>query len=118
MIYLARTFSYKELDSYVEVMKLLQKLLGAKVQSLLSDAAGVQKVSIDLAKSEATIDMDKHILTSQLIGGFKGISKISVRKKNIIHQMHATLVDEETKSWFAIYNPILIIGAYITSITL
>ena len=32
--------------------------------------------------------------------------------------MHATLVAEETKSWFAIYNPILIIGAYITGITL
>ena len=61
-------------------MKLLQSCQ-AKVKSLLSDAAGVQKVSIDLAKSEATIDMDKHILTSQLMGGFKGLSKISVRRK-------------------------------------
>ena len=58
-------------------MKLLQKLPGAKVQSLLSDAAGVQKVSIYLAKSEATIDMDKHILTSQIREALKAIQNIS-----------------------------------------
>ena len=99
-------------------MKLLQKLPGAKVQSLLPDAAGVQKVSIYLAKSEATIDMDKHILTSQLMGGLKGYPKYQLEEKNITHQMHATLVAEETKSWFAIYKPILIMGPYITGITL
>ena len=98
-------------------MKLLQSCQ-AIVKSLLSDAAGVQKVSIDLAKSEATIDMDKHILTSQLKEALKGYPKYQLEEKNITHQMHATLVAEETKSWFAIYNPILIIGAYITGITL
>eukprot|EP01035_Chromulina_nebulosa_P005395 gene5395-7314_t len=38
----------------------------AKVQSLLSTINGVKKVSIDLAKNEASIEMEKHIPTSQL----------------------------------------------------
>ena len=33
----------------------------AKVQGLLSKVAGVKKVSIDLAKGEATIDMENTI---------------------------------------------------------
>ena len=43
----------------------------AKVQGLLSKVAGVKKVSIDLAKGEATIDMEKHIATDDLKAALK-----------------------------------------------
>ena len=90
----------------------------AKVQALLSKVAGVQNVSIDLAKGEAIIDMDRHIATDDLKGALKDYPKYQLSEDE--HQQHAVAsnpVEEETKSWIATYKPILLIFAYITGIT-
>ena len=91
----------------------------AKVQGLLSKVAGVKKVSIDLAKGEATIDMEKHIATDDLKAALKDYPKYQLSEGQ--HQQHAVAPvpdEEETKSWIATYKPILLIFAYITGITL
>jgi copper chaperone CopZ len=92
----------------------------AKVQGLLSKVAGVKNVSIDLAKGEANIEMEKHIATDDLKGALKDYPKYELSEDQ--HQQHAVASvhedDEKTSSWITTYKPILLIFAYITSITL
>jgi copper chaperone CopZ len=91
----------------------------AKVQGLLSKVTGVKKVSIDLAKGEATIDMEKHIATDDLKAALKDYPKYQLSEGQ--HQQPAVPsvpVEEETKSWIATYKPILLIFGYIAGLTL
>ncbi len=91
----------------------------SKVQGLLSKVEGVKKVVIDLAKGEATIDMDKHIATDDLKGALKDYTKYQLSESN--HQPQTpvpVLAEEETKSWIETYKPILLIFGYIITITL
>lgn len=91
----------------------------AKVQGLLSNVNGVQKVHIDLAKAEATIEMEKHIPTGLLQEVLKDYPKYQLSEVN--HQHHIAELpaeSEETKSWVQTYQPILLIFGYITGITL
>lgn len=90
----------------------------AKVQGLLSKVAGVKNISIDLPKGEATIDMDSHIPTNNFKVALKDYPKYQLAEKNVTHQMQAKEADAETKSWLETYKPVLLIGAYITGITL
>lgn len=91
----------------------------AKVQGLLSKVAGVKNVSIDLAKGEATIDMDKHIATEDLKVALKDYPKYQLSETNRQHHAVVSEVgDGENKSWIETYKPILLIFAYIISITL
>lgn len=90
-----------------------------KVQSLLSKVPGVKNVTIDLAKGEASIDMDKHISTNQLKEALNDYPKYQLSEISQPHHKTISLVsEEETKSWLQIYKPILLIFAYITGITL
>ena len=91
----------------------------AKVQGLLSRPAGVKNVSIDLAKGEATIDMDKHIATNDLKEALKDYPKYQLSEAVLQQQIADTLLaEEETKSWIETYKPILLIFGYIIGITL
>ena len=90
----------------------------AKVQSLLSKVPGVQQVSIDLAKAEATIDMDKHIATADLKEALKEYPKYQL-SENIQQQQIAPVFEaEEKRAWIETYNPILLIFGYIIGLTL
>ena len=89
----------------------------ANVQKLLSGIAGIQNVSIDLSKGEATIDMTSHILTSQLKSALKDYPKYQLEEKQIFYPVSNHYKEEETKSWFITYKPILVIFAYITGVT-
>ncbi|MBK9958903.1 MAG: cation transporter [Chitinophagaceae bacterium] len=92
----------------------------AKVQGLLSKVAGVKKVSIDLAKGEATIEMDKHIATEDLKAALKDYPKYQLSEASYQHHVVVSPVadEEEKKSWLATYKPVLLIFAYIIGITL
>ncbi len=70
----------------------------AKVQGLLSSVKGVQKASIDLAKKEATIDMEKHIPTSQLKAALKDYPKYQLGETHGAHQIHIEPVEEKITS--------------------
>lgn len=90
----------------------------AKVQSLLSKVPGVRKVTIDLPKGEATIDMDKHISTNQFKEALKEYPKYQLSDTNQPHHKEISLIsDNEAKSWLQTYKPILLIFGYIASIT-
>lgn len=91
----------------------------AKVQGLLSKVTGVKNVNIDLAKGEATIEMDKHIATNDLIKALKDYPKYRLLEAS--HQQHIVapfIAEEETKSWIETYKPILLIFGYIIGVTL
>jgi len=91
----------------------------AKVQGLLLKVSGVKNVNIDLAKGEAAIDMDKHIATNDLKEALKDYPKYQL--SDTLHKQQVVapiMAEEETKSWIAIYKPILLIFGYIIGITL
>lgn len=91
----------------------------AKVQGLLSNVNGVKKVQIDLAKAEATIDMDRHIPTGHLQEALKDYPKYQLSESNHQHHIRQLPIEkEETKSWIQTYKPIILIFGYITGITL
>lgn len=88
----------------------------AKVQQLLSQIPGIQQVAIDLAKAEATLSMATHVPTEQLQAALKDYPKYQLSdQKASIPQPE---LKEEKKSWLTTYKPILLIGAYITGISL
>lgn len=90
----------------------------AKVQGLLSKVSGVRNVSIDFAKGEASIEMDKHIVTADLKVALKDYPKYQLSETHL-QQIITPVADiEENKSWIAIYKPILLIFGYIIGITL
>jgi copper chaperone CopZ len=91
----------------------------AKVQSLLSKVPGVKNVSIGLAKGKADIDMDKHIATEDFKAVLNDYPKYQLSEISQLHLEAKSFVsEEETKSWFQTYKPILLIFGYITGITL
>ena len=91
----------------------------AKVQSLLSKITGIKNVNIDLAKGEATIEMDKNIATNDLKEALKDYPKYQLSEAAKQQQIVAPVIaEEETKSWIETYKPILIIFGYIIGITL
>ena len=53
----------------------------ATVQKLLSGVHGVDKVSVDLPKAEATIEMNKHVPTEKLRSALKGHPKYQLNEK-------------------------------------
>ena len=90
----------------------------AKVQSLLTKVKSVSNVEIDLAKGEATIQMDKHIATSALQDALKDYPKYKLSEIAVQHSPVFSEESEEAKTWVATYKPILLIFAFITGITL
>lgn len=90
----------------------------AKVQSLLTKVKSVSNVEIDLAKGEATIQMDKHIATSALQDALKDYPKYMLSEIAPQHSPVFSEESEEAKTWLATYKPILLIFAFITGITL
>lgn len=54
----------------------------AKVKGLLSKVAGVKNVTIDLAKGEATIDMEKCIVTNDLKAALKDYRQYQLTEPN------------------------------------
>jgi len=86
----------------------------AKVHRLLSNVHGVENVDINLEKNEASVTMHHHIQTSTLQNALKDYPKYQLTEQT----NHAVAInDEESKTWFETYKPILLIFAYITGIS-
>jgi copper chaperone CopZ len=89
----------------------------AKVQSLLAKVEGVTNVSIDLAKGQAEISMSRHIITDVLKSSLKDYPKYQLSEA--ISAAPTSLSEvEESKSWFKIYKPLLLIFAYLTGVSI
>ena len=87
----------------------------AKVQSLLSKIDAVKNVTIDLAKGEATIDMNAPIATTRLQVALQDYPKYQLTES--IEQSPVKILEEEKKTWLATYKPIFMIFGYILAIT-
>lgn len=90
----------------------------AKVQSLLSKVHSVKNVTINLAKGEASIEMDKHIAEADLKAALKDYPKYQLSQTDQQHFDSPVFNEEEKRSWIETYKPILLIFGYLTSITL
>jgi len=89
-----------------------------KVQQLLSSVDGVENVNINLEKNEAAVTMHHHIQTNALQNALKDYPKYHLTEQANHHNHIDSINEEEKKTWFEIYKPILLIFAYITGITL
>lgn len=87
----------------------------AKVQKTLQNVKGVTNAKVDWQKGEADITMENHINTSVFQEALKVYPKYQLSEK-----MHVAMpvFEEEKKTWFETYKPVLLIFAYITGITL
>ena len=91
----------------------------ASVESLLSKVEGIKNVSVDLARGQATINMENHIATDTLKAALKDSPKFKLIESNQQHYPPAPVfANEETKSWLITYKPIILIFGYITAISL
>jgi copper chaperone CopZ len=86
----------------------------AKVQKLLSSVAGIENININLEKNEAAVTMHHHIQTKELQNALKDYPKYQLTEQPV---HHTEIINEETKTWFETYKPILLIFAYITGIS-
>ncbi|MBP7388759.1 MAG: cation transporter [Chitinophagales bacterium] len=84
----------------------------AKVKSALFTLPDVTSVEVSKDNNSATISMSKHISISDLQNA------IGAEGKYKITATQYSEVAEQAKSWLATYKPILLIFAYITSVTL
>lgn len=87
----------------------------AKVNYLLQQIAGVTDVSIDLAKGEVTISMDRHIATEAFQAALQAYPKYQLSEQQ---KAVEPVVQEEQKSGLQTYKPIWLIFAFITGVTL
>lgn len=82
----------------------------AKVKSSLLMLPNVTEVEVSKEKQSATITMDKHIALSTF--------QNALDKKYSIKAEEHNETAEQAKNWLATYKPILIIFAYITTISI
>ncbi len=81
----------------------------AKVKSALLMVENVVSVEVSKDANLATITMKKHITLDKLKKGLPAKYQISA--------VHHNEVSEQTKSWFEIYKPILLVFFYISLVT-
>ena len=86
----------------------------ATVKNSLSAIPGVTHVRTDLPKNEITVEMSKHIPTSTLQQALKNYPKYQLQEQ----VETASPADDPARSWFITYKPILLIFAYIITVTL
>ncbi len=88
----------------------------SKVQGLLSKIEGVTNVSINLQKATADIEMAKHISINTFKSALQDYPEYQINEAESKPAIVA-FAEEKTKTWLATYKPILLIFAYITTIS-
>jgi len=91
----------------------------AKVHSLLSKVEGITNLSINLQNATADIEMAKHISINTLKAALQDYPKYQITEEEIkpISTKFAE-TEEEKRTWLATYKPILLIFAYISTISI
>ena len=88
----------------------------AKTKSQLLMLGDVTAADVQLTAPQATITMQKHIPVATLQAALNKAGNYTITEAH--GGMHHTLSGEEPASWIETYKPILLIGAYITGVTL
>lgn len=89
-----------------------------KVQHLLSQVEHVQEATVDLAKGEVNVQMESHISTSTLQAALKDYPKYQLTDAPFIASAISGNVESETRSWFETYKPIVLIFAYVFTVSI
>jgi copper chaperone CopZ len=88
----------------------------AKVKSELLKMGDIAQADIQLSAPQATITMQKHISTQELQSALKKAGNYIITEAD--GGMHAAINNEEAKSLFTIYKPILFVFFYILIVTI
>ena len=88
----------------------------AKAKNQLLMLGDVTQAEVQLTAPQATITMQKHIPVSALQDALSKAGNYIITEAD--GNMHHMTGSEEKTSWLATYKPILLIGAFITGITL
>jgi copper chaperone CopZ len=88
----------------------------AKAKSQLLLLGDVTEAEVHLTAPQATITMQKHIPVTTLQNALSKAGAYTITEAD--GGMHHTMHTEETGSWLTTYMPILLIGTYLTGVTL
>jgi cation transport ATPase len=88
-----------------------------KVQHLLSQVPNVKEAIVDLAKAEVTVDVNQHVPTPVLQTALKDYPKYQLTDTPAVASAISGNNDEGTNSWFEIYKPIVLIFAYVFTVS-
>lgn len=86
-----------------------------KAKAELLKLGDVTQAEVQLDAPQATLTMQKHIPVESLQAALHKAGNYKITEAD--GGMYDTNVEEETKSWFETYKPIVILFAYITGIT-
>jgi cation transport ATPase len=89
-----------------------------KVQHLLGQVEHVQEATVDLAKGEVTVEMNKHINTPTLQAALKDYPKYQLTDAPAIASPISGEINTEPKSWLETYKPIVLIFAYVFTVSI
>lgn len=93
----------------------------AKVQTQLSMLQSVQNVRVDLAKSEATIEMDRPVSLEALRNALRDYPRYQLSERPELPKPSPPMTEPpvgEKQSWLQTYKPVLMIFAFITGVSL
>lgn len=88
----------------------------AKAKSALLKLGDVTEATVQLAAPQATVTMQKHIPVQTLQSALSQAGSYTITEAD--GGMQHSLASEESRSWLETYKPVLLIGAFITGITL
>jgi cation transport ATPase len=88
----------------------------AKVKSELLRLGDITNAEVQLSAPQATITMQKHLPVTILQQAVSKAGNYSVTEAH--DAMHHAMPAEETESWLQTYKPVLLIGLYVTGVTL
>ncbi|MBS7565290.1 cation transporter [Mucilaginibacter sp. Bleaf8] len=92
-----------------------------KVEHLLSEIDHVKAATVDLDKGQVNVEMDEHIPTSTLQNALKSYPKYQLTDAapvaSAISGDYVAETIEAPRSWFETYKPIVLIFAYILTVS-
>lgn len=86
-----------------------------KAKSALLGLGDVTSAEVQLAAPQATIQMQKHVPLAVLQQALSRAGNYTISEES--HTMQS-VGEENNASWFSTYKPVLLIGAYITGVSL
>ena len=90
----------------------------ARAKSELLKLGDVTSADVQLAEPQATISMQRHIATTTLQEALQKAGNFTITEADGGMKQHHAATAPVTTSWLQTYKPILLIGAYLTGITL
>lgn len=88
----------------------------AKVKTELENIDGVNSADVNESSGTATINMNQHIDLAKFQNALAPLKKYQISENTKGHLQ--TMEDDDKKSWFETYKPILLIFLFITGISL